>query len=100
MLVAVPSFAQAPAPSPSAASPQPAFQVKVQGQGRPIVMIPGLASSGATYDATAAHLAPHFRCIQVAITPEADGYTISLRGGPDVVVSRRQAKLLRDLLTL
>jgi two-component system LytT family response regulator len=36
----------------------------------------------------------------VAVTPEADGYTISLRGGPDVVVSRRQAKLLRDLLAL
>jgi two-component system, LytTR family, response regulator len=36
----------------------------------------------------------------VAVTPEADGYTISLRGGPDIVVSRRQAKLLRDLLAL
>jgi two-component system, LytTR family, response regulator len=36
----------------------------------------------------------------VAVTPEADGYVISLRGGPDVVVSRRQAKLLRDLLAL
>ena len=36
----------------------------------------------------------------VSITPEADGYTIELRGGPSVVVSRRQAKLLRDLLAL
>jgi two-component system LytT family response regulator len=35
-----------------------------------------------------------------SITPEADGYTVELRGGPPVLVSRRQAKLLRDLLAL
>ncbi|HKF49465.1 MAG TPA: LytTR family DNA-binding domain-containing protein [Terracidiphilus sp.] len=35
-----------------------------------------------------------------AITPEADGYTVALRNGPSVVVSRRQAKLLRDTLAL
>ena len=35
-----------------------------------------------------------------AITPEGDGYSVALRNGPAVVVSRRQAKALRDLLTL
>jgi two-component system LytT family response regulator len=35
-----------------------------------------------------------------AITPEADGYSVALRNGPSVVVSRRQAKALRDLLAL
>ena len=35
-----------------------------------------------------------------AITTEADGYTIALRDGPSVVVSRRQAKQLRDLLAI
>lgn len=35
-----------------------------------------------------------------AITAEADGYSVSLRNAPSVVVSRRQAKLLRDLLAL
>jgi two-component system LytT family response regulator len=35
-----------------------------------------------------------------SITPEADGYSVTLRGGPAVVVSRRQSKLLRDLLAL
>lgn len=35
-----------------------------------------------------------------AITPEADGYSVTLRNGPSVVVSRRQAKVLRDMLTL
>ncbi len=34
------------------------------------------------------------------IFPEADGYSIALRGGPEVMVSRRQAKLLRDRLAL
>ena len=32
------------------------------------------------------------------ITPEADGYTVALRGGPEIMISRRQAKLLRDRL--
>ena len=35
-----------------------------------------------------------------SISPEADGYVISLRDGVNVVVSRRQAKVLRDLLAL
>jgi two-component system LytT family response regulator len=35
-----------------------------------------------------------------SISPEADGYGISLRDGLDIVVSRRQAKVLRDLLAL
>ena len=35
-----------------------------------------------------------------AITPEADGYSVALRNGPSVVVSRRQPKALRDLLAL
>ena len=35
-----------------------------------------------------------------SISPEADGYVVSLRDGVDVVVSRRQAKVLRDLLAL
>ena len=35
-----------------------------------------------------------------SISPEADGYGISLRDGVNVVVSRRQAKVLRDLLAL
>jgi two-component system LytT family response regulator len=35
-----------------------------------------------------------------SISPEADGYVVALREGADVVVSRRQAKVLRDLLAL
>ena len=36
----------------------------------------------------------------VAIEPEGDGYNVTLKNGPSVVVSRRQAKVLRDLLAL
>lgn len=35
-----------------------------------------------------------------SISPEGGGYVVSLRDGADVVVSRRQAKVLRDLLAL
>ncbi|MGC2638372.1 MAG: LytTR family DNA-binding domain-containing protein [Acidobacteriaceae bacterium] len=34
------------------------------------------------------------------IAPEGDGYLVGLRDGPEVAVSRRQAKQLRDRLTL
>jgi two-component system, LytTR family, response regulator len=34
------------------------------------------------------------------IGPEGDGYSVALREGPEVTVSRRQAKLLRERLTL
>lgn len=34
------------------------------------------------------------------IEPEGDGYSVALRDGPEVLVSRRQAKLLRERLTL
>ncbi len=50
-----------------AAAKHPAFQVKVVGEGRPILMIPGLASSGATWDSTVEHLGPHYRCFEFTL---------------------------------
>lgn len=62
------ALAQSPAGNPAPdASPHPSFVVSIVGQGRPILMIPGLASSGATWDATAEHLAPHFRCYKFTL---------------------------------
>jgi pimeloyl-ACP methyl ester carboxylesterase len=49
------------------AAKYPAFRVKAEGDGRAIIMIPGLASSGTTWDATAEHLSKHFRCIQLTL---------------------------------
>jgi pimeloyl-ACP methyl ester carboxylesterase len=39
-----------------------AFQVKRVGQGVPMILIPGLASSGEVWDATAQHFSPHYEC--------------------------------------
>jgi N-formylmaleamate deformylase len=49
------------------AEKHPAFQVKVAGEGRAIIMIPGLASSGATFDSTVEHLSAHYRCIELTL---------------------------------
>lgn len=44
-----------PAAKPAAFTPT-AFSVKVSGEGRPVIFIPGLASPGAVWDGTLAHL--------------------------------------------
>lgn len=45
------------------AAPIPqAFTVQVSGQGQDMVLIPGLASSGAVWDDTVAHYSKHYRC--------------------------------------
>ena len=41
---------------------QPAFEVKVTGHGAPMILIPGLASSGETWDSTVAHYKDHYEC--------------------------------------
>jgi pimeloyl-ACP methyl ester carboxylesterase len=45
-----------------AATAQPAFDVKVIGHGTPMLLIPGLASSGETWDSTVAHYKAHYEC--------------------------------------
>ena len=47
--------------SAQAAEPT-AFTVLVSGKGKPMILIPGLASSSAVWDATVAHFAPHYKC--------------------------------------
>ncbi len=39
-----------------------AFSVRVSGQGKPMLLIPGLASSGEVWAGTVAHYAQHYRC--------------------------------------
>jgi pimeloyl-ACP methyl ester carboxylesterase len=46
----------------SAALAQGPFQVKVTGHGRPMILIPGLSSSGETWDTTVAHYKDRFEC--------------------------------------
>lgn len=45
----------------------PAFVVRGTGTGRTIIMIPGLASAGATWDATVEHLSAHYRCLELTL---------------------------------
>ena len=52
-------IATAIATSAHAATP---FEVRVTGSGPDVLLIPGLASSGATWDDTVRQLAPHYRC--------------------------------------
>ena len=39
-----------------------AFSVQVTGTGKPMIFIPGLASSGAVWDSTVAHYASRYQC--------------------------------------
>jgi len=41
---------------------QDPFQVKVTGRGRPMILIPGLSSSGEVWDTTVAHYKDRFQC--------------------------------------
>ncbi len=49
------------------AGKHPAFTVKASGEGRAILMIPGLASSGTTFDSTVEHLGGHYRCYELTL---------------------------------
>lgn len=44
------------------AQQHPAFAVKISGHGQPMILIPGLNSSGATWDSTVAHYQNHYTC--------------------------------------
>src|SRR5204862_7086820 len=46
----------------AAAMAQDPFQVKVTGHGRPMILIPGLSSSGETWDTTVARYKDRFEC--------------------------------------
>jgi pimeloyl-ACP methyl ester carboxylesterase len=46
----------------AAASAQNAFQVKISGHGQPMILIPGLASSGETWDSTVARYKDRYEC--------------------------------------
>lgn len=53
----------------ASAQAHPAFTVQVSGQGQPMILIPGMNSSRATWDSTVAHYKNHYTC-----------YTIQLAG--------------------
>jgi pimeloyl-ACP methyl ester carboxylesterase len=50
------------APRVEAQTAPTSFQVEVTGRGRPMILIPGLASSGDTWDTTVAHYRDRYEC--------------------------------------
>ena len=48
--------------SAAATSQPPSFHVEVAGKGRPMILIPGFASSGKTWDGTVAHYKDKYEC--------------------------------------
>ena len=59
LAVAAIAAAAPPAAAPSAPA---AFKVNVTGQGKSIILIPGLSSSGAVWDGTVARLRNRYQC--------------------------------------
>lgn len=56
LFVSVTTFAQ-----------QPSFGVKVSGKGQPMILIPGLYSSGGVWDETVAHYASRYECHAITL---------------------------------
>lgn len=61
LLLALAATAQTP---PAA---HPSFAVRVTGQGRPVILIPGLTCPGAVWDETVAHYQAHYQCHVVSL---------------------------------
>jgi pimeloyl-ACP methyl ester carboxylesterase len=63
------------------------FDVKITGSGQPIILIPGLASSGEVWDETVAALSPNFECHVLTLPGFAGQPAIDLSEGflPQIV---------------
>ena len=76
------------------ATKHPAFQVTAVGEGRAIIMIPGLASSGTTWDVTVKHLRGQHRCLELTLAGFAGVRPIQ---GPLLTEARDEiAQYIRD----
>jgi pimeloyl-ACP methyl ester carboxylesterase len=62
LLLVPPPPTRAEAPPARAETPPASFTVKVTGRGRPMILIPGLSSSGETWNGTVAHLQGRYAC--------------------------------------
>jgi len=62
LLVTVSACAAAPPVVRAPIAETPAFRVEVSGHGPPMILIPGLASSGETWTTTVAHLRERYTC--------------------------------------
>jgi N-formylmaleamate deformylase len=83
---------------PAAVSAQNAFQVKIAGHGQPMILIPGLASSGETWDSTVARYKDRYECHVLTVAGFAGVPRInSTEGAPMLDTVRDQlAAYIRD----
>ena len=79
--------------APARATP-PSFGVQVSGKGRPVILIPGLASGGATWDSTVAHLKGRFECHVLTLAGFAGQPSLANRGDAPFLDTVR-----RDIIT-
>ncbi|GJJ04940.1 alpha/beta hydrolase [Duganella rhizosphaerae] len=61
------ALAYAAAPAVAASAAHPAFKVEVTGKGEPVILIPGLASSGEVWNGTVAHYCGSRQCHVVTL---------------------------------
>jgi pimeloyl-ACP methyl ester carboxylesterase len=78
----------------AAAQNTTSFRVQVTGSGRPILLIPGLASSGDTWTTTVAHLSGRFTCYVLTLAGFAG--TAPIDGPLFPTVRRDLAKYIRE----
>jgi pimeloyl-ACP methyl ester carboxylesterase len=83
---------------PAAMSAESAFQVKIAGHGQPMILIPGLASSGETWDSTVARYQDRYECHVLTLAGFAGVPRPTLiKGAPMLETVREQlAAYIRD----
>jgi hypothetical protein len=79
--------------------------VEITGHGKPMILIPGFASSGKTWDSTVAHYKDQYECrvrrFIEGFDPWANGgFLVRLKGGFEVEMSRRQAQKFKEVTSL
>jgi pimeloyl-ACP methyl ester carboxylesterase len=90
---------------PAAVMAQSSFQVKIAGHGDPMILIPGLASSGETWDSTVARYKDRYECHVLTLAGFAGVPKIPSNGTPmlervreDLAAYIRDKKLVKPVI--
>ncbi|MCX6594749.1 MAG: alpha/beta hydrolase [Acidobacteria bacterium] len=103
LLLTLSTLTLSAAPAPANA---PSFGVQVTGKGRPVILIPGLASGAATWDTTVAHLKGRFECHVLTLAGFAGQPPLANRGDApfldtvrrDIIAYIRTQKLAKPVI--
>lgn len=103
-LWATPAPGSVPAPAAAPPAAPAAFAVTTTGAGRPMILIPGLMSSGAVWDATVAHFSGRYECRVLTLAGFAGQAPLAARDPflprlrDEIVAYIRREKLERPIL--